>query len=261
MFSVDFASISFSGDHLVGYANRMSEYSSEPPFSFILGRYRGLNFKGVGFVGFDNTKNRTLLSLYGSLCETILTGFDGSDVKINRLDLQKTVETDDPDAVIEAISKDNVPFKKLLFKNIGDKGSTLYVGSPTSEKRLRVYNKSAQMGRTDSNLLRMEMIFRGTTANALWTIWKQIGAEERDEYTKKEIIKRAPTLWGLGLINLPSVNVSLPARDSSSREWIENVVKPAIVRLAVREPILVDELYNFMVGLLGNMLNNPNNGG
>lgn len=257
MFTVDFVSISFAGKHLATYANRAAEISGEPPFSFSLAGYQGLNFKNVGFIGYDTVKNRTLLSLYGSASETLIVGFNETDVKVNRLDLQKTVETVNPDSVIEAVARDTVPYKRILVKPIGDTGNTLYVGSPHSEKRLRLYNKSAQTGDKSGNLLRIEMVFRASTANAVWTIWRQIGKEERDEYTKKEILKRAPSLLGLGLINLPSVNVVLPPREGSMREWIENIVKPAMVRLAVRDPLLIDEFYLFMVGLLGNKPNNP----
>lgn len=255
MFSADFISISFSGDRTGFYGERASRLVNERPFTFTFASYRGLNYKGVGFIGYDGVKDRTLLSLYGNLCEDMIIGFREENVKVNRLDLQKTVETDNPDGVIEMASKDNVPFKRLLVQNVGDKGSTLYVGSSYSEKRLRLYNKSAQMGDPNGRLLRMEMVYRGATANAVWTIWRQIGTEESDEYTRKEVIKRAPSLWASGILNLPSVDVQLPQRETSTRQWIENIVKPAIVRLSVRDPELVDELFSFMVGLLGNSPN------
>lgn len=250
MFRADFISISFAGRHIARYCEILRELSPETPTTFRFAGYDGLSYKEVGFVGYSDAKDRTLLSLYGPATEQVLLGFNERETKVNRLDLQKTVEVEKPDEVIEAVAKDGVTFKRTLVRRLDQPGATLYVGSETSERRLRLYNKSAQMGDPEGRFLRIEMVFRNQSAEGVWTVWRTIGTEERDAIAQKEVIKRAPSLWALGILNLPSVDVVLPKQQASAREWIENVVKPALTRLSVREPELVFELQRFLNGLV-----------
>ena len=56
--------------------------------------------------------------------------------------------------------------KSLYFRTLQEKGETLYVGAPTSNIRLRIYDKAAEQG-LDGDWTRIELQVRGNQAHAL----------------------------------------------------------------------------------------------
>lgn len=64
---------------------------------------------------------------------------------VARMDLQVTMTSLDADYMIEYIQPSKV-YKATKIVNLNGKGTTLYVGAPTSNLRLRVYNKTAESG-------------------------------------------------------------------------------------------------------------------
>ena len=64
---------------------------------------------------------------------------------VARIDVQATLAVHDADAIIRT-TVPNRRYKGTLIQTVFGKGATLYVGAPSSDARLRLYNKSAESG-------------------------------------------------------------------------------------------------------------------
>jgi len=147
----------------------------------------------------------------------------------------------------------------MRISSINERGETLYVGSPTSAYRLRVYNKTAQSGIKPEvgEYIRFEITFRNTLADAAYKAYLEgnmqvyfLGylSQMVDEVTfnvAKHILDKDKTVK-------PDIfEVEQDKGIEKTKSWLENVVMPCIQKLYLRDPgyvtCLLDKLDN-MVG-------------
>jgi len=93
---------------------------------------------------------------------------DGRSVA--RIDVQATLAVHDADAIIRT-TVPNRRYKSTLIQTVFGKGATLYVGAPSSDARLRLYNKSAESGEYPNDggeWLRAELQLRNRYADRMY---------------------------------------------------------------------------------------------
>jgi hypothetical protein len=89
---------------------------------------------------------------------------------VARIDVQATLAVHDADAIIRT----TVPsrrYKSTLIQSVYESGATLYVGAPSSDARLRLYNKSAESGEYPEGggeWLRAELQLRNRYADRMY---------------------------------------------------------------------------------------------
>jgi len=116
--------------------------------------FEGVLKKFYGYRGFmlDNlyigdNGDRMMLMASGAKAQEAIKLIDTKwpGLSVARLDIQLTIYVADADSVIRGIMPATA-YKSVRLTNLNERGSTLYVGSPKSRCRLRVYNKTAQLG-------------------------------------------------------------------------------------------------------------------
>jgi DNA relaxase NicK len=138
----------------------------------------------------------------------------------------------------------------MRIVSVSERGETLYVGSPTSAYRLRVYNKSAQSGLKpqEGEYIRFEIVFRNTLADSAYKAYLEgdmrayfLGylSQMVDEVTLnlvRHILDKDKTIE-------PRV---FETEDNKGLEgtkmWLENIVMPCIQKLYLRDPVYVSNL-------------------
>lgn len=89
---------------------------------------------------------------------------------VARIDVQATLAVHDADAIIRT-TMPNRRYKSTLIQSVYDKGATLYVGAPSSDARMRLYNKSAESGEYPDDggeWLRAELQLRNKYADRMY---------------------------------------------------------------------------------------------
>jgi hypothetical protein len=89
---------------------------------------------------------------------------------VARIDVQATLAVHDADAIIRT-TVPNRRYKSTLIQTVFGKGATLYVGAPSSDARLRLYNKSAESGEYPDGggeWLRAELQLRNRYADRMY---------------------------------------------------------------------------------------------
>jgi len=89
---------------------------------------------------------------------------------VARIDVQATLAVHDADAIIRT-TVPNRRYKSTLIQTVFGKGATLYVGAPSSDARLRLYNKSAESGEYPNDggeWLRAELQLRNRYADRMY---------------------------------------------------------------------------------------------
>jgi DNA relaxase NicK len=123
-------------------------------------------------------------------------------------------------------------FKKAkVIENFGDEhnGWTVYLGSRSGEKMIRIYDKLAEsMGKIDS--IRWEVEYKGETANAVFAMLLEF--PEHDEQYQRQLIDIAVS--GVSFIDKIDKNVSRNTLVSWWHEWLEYLqscpLKPRVLR-------------------------------
>jgi len=195
--------------------------------------------------GFD----RAMLAVAGSAAEPELHGliaqvggdFMGSAVAVRRVDFQCTIEIqDDVNALIEDLRPEpEYSFLRLASSAAGTQGAGLYVGSPRSDVRLRIYNKSADLERRGvlpkpgaGELLRIELILRRQAAQrALHHRAK--GGDELGRLWLAHVCNRVPGLQPIvaaGKEIPPLPRIVDNRHDRATEAWLHKAVLPAIAR-------------------------------
>lgn len=220
---------------------------------------RGWRCEGVFLGAFDD--GRLIVEVSGFRSHALLPALreflpkDG--LSVARMDVQCTVAVEDADAIIKATIP-NKRYKSSLITNLWDKGATLYVGAPSSDKRLRVYNKSAESGHfpaSGGEWLRVELQLRNDYADRMWRAFTR----KAENGTFLEIVRTMADNWLYRLIRDYADDGSAPVWDEDTEasdwverrmRWIEQTIVPALRRLLVAKP----ELYEQVVDLLGRAL-------
>ena len=92
------------------------------------------------------------------------------EISVARIDVQHTMIVADADRLINSCEP-NQSYQASRWIQVNDRGATLYVGSPKSDVRLRIYNKSAESGIKPvvcGDYLRVELQFRNKKADHMF---------------------------------------------------------------------------------------------
>lgn len=164
---------------------------------------------------------------------------------ITRIDFQITVRTEDytPQIAREVYEEyllarstkmKNLPRKRMLITTDGN-GDTCQIGSRTSERFLRVYDKDKQSPELDEyvNCWRFEIEYKGDAAN--WYAAQY--AREPLLDGSASIVGRQMNDWGIALNGYPYAAIPRfkPERMVTDNErtmaWLDIQVRPTIIRL------------------------------
>jgi len=112
----------------------------------------------------------------------------------------------------------------------GKRGHTVYVGSPTSELRMRVYDKAAETGNYDKVWTRVELQARGDYAMALKTDMNNksvaIGGTDR---INKFCNARVLDWWDYAIDTHGKPSSGYHDTDSNWRKWAMDTVLPSLL--------------------------------
>lgn len=196
------------------------------------------------FVGvFDN--GMLLIEATGSAAQSAADTIDkliSSDgMSVARIDLQATFWVADADAIIRTI----VPSRRYRctqVMNVYERGCTLYVGSPSSDARLRIYNKSVESGQhppEGGEWLRVEIQLRNKYADRAWISWRKRAQNGLLlEYVRKMLDERT-----YRLVRDAIEHGDEPIFDEDLEDdwlcrrlyWLEHTVVPALRKLALHD--------------------------
>jgi hypothetical protein len=235
----------------------VGQYVSKPKEERIMQYY---GFRGDNGVFVGQSVDRMMIWSSGNeahyVAKTLKTDVFES-FSVARMDLQVTMTSLDADYMIEYIQPAKT-YKATKVVNVNEKGTTLYVGAPTSNIRLRVYNKTAESGifpDEGGEYVRFELQCRNQYAdkafiafrnNMVRSFYLMILKRMIDTYTYK-LIEGAirSNEEELFVDSFPS---SKDDPVSRKKRWLEQSVLPALRRLLVEDKEYVDNfvklLYN-----------------
>jgi len=235
----------------------VGQYVSKPQEQRIM-QYYGYKGSNNTFVG--QSADRIMIWVSGQnahyVARTLKTDIFES-YSVARIDLQVTITSLDADYMIEYIQPSKV-YKCTKITNLHEKGTTLYVGAPTSRVRLRIYNKTAESGivpEGGGEYVRFELQCRDQYAdkafvavrnNMARSFYLMMLKKMIDTYTLKLVegaIRAADE--ELFVDDFPASKDDPVAR---KKRWLEQSVLPALRRLLVEDKDYVDNfvklLYN-----------------
>jgi hypothetical protein len=233
----------------------VGQYVSQPQQDRIM-QYHGYRGKNKVFVG--QSSDRIMIWASGQnahyVARTIKTElFDSYSVA--RMDLQITMTSLDADYMIEYIQPNKI-YKCTKITNLYEKGTTLYVGAPTSRVRLRIYNKTAESGirpESGGEYVRFELQCRDQYAdkafvavrnNMARSFYLMMLKKMIDTYTYKlveDAIRSADE--ELFIDDFPT---SKDDPLSRKKRWLEQSVLPALRRLLVEDKDYVDNFVKLL---------------
>jgi DNA relaxase NicK len=137
--------------------------------------YEGF-WAGGAFVG--SSQERIYVQFSGTPADAAFKRLYSDDMHLARLDLQVTARfrvytADVVNRAYEGANAINLTLpnsrrRKLVVYSGNDGGATLYIGSPTSEQRCRIYNKEIQSERPEyERCWRYEVVLRNDYAGAM----------------------------------------------------------------------------------------------
>jgi len=235
------------------YPSLVGQYVHKPREDRIM-QYYGFRGENKVFVGQSN--DRVMVWASGSqahyIAKTLKTDITDS-YSVARMDLQVTVTSLDADYWIECIQPAKV-YRATKVVNLNEKGTTLYVGAPTSNIRLRVYNKTAESGIVPDGggeYVRFEIQCRNQYADKAFVALRNNMA--RSFYLM--ILKRMVDGYTYKLVEgaIRSSEEELFSDDfpsskddpiSRKKRWLEQSVFPALRRLLVEDKEYVDSFIN-----------------
>ena len=223
---------------IVGY------WLPEPYHKFSLYGFRGFR-SGKIFVG--EKEDRFLLQATGSIAHEVATRFQlpvDHEISVARVDAQHTMVVGDADRLINTCEP-KPGYQSTRWMRLDDRGTTLYVGSPKSDVRLRIYNKSAESGVKPvqvGDYMRVELQFRNKKADHMF---RAIRARA-PRFPFLVQIKRMIDIYTYQLIHdsisadeselFPEETPKELDAISRRKAWIERSVIPALRRVIAEEP-------------------------
>lgn len=201
---------------------------------------------GGCFVGSNDTMHYAQFA--GKYANDAYKMLDHPKVHISRIDLQITVQYN-----IELVKEGRYQYARAIRHNKdlpeyrrrkihlyagSDGGDTVYLGSPSSDTRGRLYNKDKQSGdKAYERAWRYEVVYRNANAASVYryinTTDNEVSAvilsEVLDWYSKRGVIVLDVAFHGGHTIELPKP----PSTDVERKlRWIRNQVIPTIRKLA-----------------------------
>jgi hypothetical protein len=237
------------------FPSMVGQYVSKPKEERIM-QYYGFRGDNAVFVG--QSVDRLMIWASGSeahyVAKTINTGVFES-YSVARMDLQITMTSLDADYMIEYIQPAKV-YKATKVVNLSEKGTTLYIGAPTSRVRLRIYNKTAESGivpEGGGEYVRFELQCRNQYADKAFVAFRNNMV--RSFYLM--MIKRMVDNYTYKLVEgaIRSADEELFTDDfpvskddpvARKKRWLEQSVLPALRRLLVEDKEYVDNFIRLL---------------
>lgn len=204
-----------------------------------------LGYKGeqAGRIFLGDRTDGAMLRISGNAADKYFWLFAPDACHVTRIDLQATVHIEDarPELIpnlyakaLKAPTREGRPAKYSLLVN-SEGGSTLYVGSRSSARYGRVYDKGIEEGLCGAGLIfRFEVEIKDVMADQAVAMLASSSAADR---TMLSIIgsffadRGIPVPWkmpqGEGRLNLPYV----PQNDVGSVKWLQGPVAATVARL------------------------------
>lgn len=137
--------------------------------------------------------------------------------------------------------------RKERLQRSGENGITLYIGAPTSDKQLRIYDKGAER-EVGEDWKRAELQIRGKAAHALGKMLPYIQEHKLSEVARNligDMVWFDNEIWAEMVSAASTVRICLSQKQKGDLlDWLANQVAPAIARY-IKEggnPDIMDKL-------------------
>jgi len=180
--------------------------------------------------------------------------------KCTRIDLAVDVRDDNAImAKIEQMAIDHswsgTAHTSTLVKSNDNKGSTVYVGSRTSERFVRIYDKAAQLGET-REWIRIEAEIKGDSARAVARAIAQIGAMGLSNVAQSVITRvcNFPCHEWMSVFDGTPMEIGTPKiEENQTEKWILGQVATALAKFERQYPEkrILERLWEQVSDMLG----------
>jgi Replication initiation factor len=183
--------------------------------------------------------------LTGMRADKYLSRIMRSDIHVSRLDVAVTVQfrtmprclgrvaysaADEADRSLSGKRR-----RKIWEMKGTDGGHTVYIGSPSSDQRARMYNKEVQSGTPEyARSWRYEVEYRNDYASSLYAQLRRIAIEERPIWCAAVVAAWyrtrgvfIPWQWNADVVIVPQVAVK-PSDAEKKLLWLSSQVAPAL---------------------------------
>lgn len=231
-------------------------YWMPDPVPYAVYGYKGYRC-GKFFLG--EREDRVLLQVTGSLANDVALRLPfPSDVEVSvaRIDVQCTIDVRDADFLIRTCEPSPV-YKACRWSQVRAPGETLYVGAPSSEVRLRLYNKTAQSGvKSDGgfDFLRVELQFRNRKADQMFRAFRARAPRFPFLSQLKRMVDPYTYQMVYDFVSRGEQEIFQEEEPeeldllSRRKAWLERCVLPALKRVLAEEP----EYLEIFLALLDN---------
>jgi len=196
------------------------------------------------FVGDDS--RRVMVSVTSSPAHAAALAIPRLEtLSIARIDVQTTLVARDADALIRSCDP-SARYQSFRIAPVRGRGHTLYVGSPRSDKRLRIYNKSAESGEAPEvgEYVRFELQLRDDYAERAFTSLRGGGLKGWYLHALRSMIDS----FTFAIVRDALNDVEEYQQDSVALEdwtqrriiWVERSVIPALKKLFAARPEYLD---------------------
>jgi len=211
----------------------------------------------LGVIGYAGGANKSVHMVYsgdalnklrdaGHSLKEMITVIGLLDGKVTRLDI--AADWKDPGITVATLhdlvdlGSAGLKVKSWSYLESEKQGQTLYLGSRTSERMLRIYNKRAQLARNnievDQDWIRVEVELKGDQAhNAFNACRDNAPGAVLAAHIEKTVIFPDCDPWSRLIFNLPLPIPVVPSvrGRSNTDDWLFNVVAP-IVKKRMKDP-------------------------
>lgn len=232
-------------DHVNKMYNLIYRQLGEGEMNFLY----GFKVKVVDRVGIGSNPHTNRAIVYGTGpraqdAMSIVMTISPSVLSIARIDIQATMVVHDADGAV-SWAQPAKAYKAVMWHAIGERGSTLYIGAPSSNARMRIYNKTAESGQSPGEgleYLRVEVQLRNRYADQAY---KAIAAGNIEAVWQKWVRQMLHNDCATAMITRalggecafyalhPEEKEDWVAR---RKRWFETVVAPSLRRLIAADP-------------------------
>ena len=195
--------------------------------------------QGVGFVYTGEALRRTRLS--GTSDRFLVNMITKLGASFSRIDIAVNIAL--PDASAESLREEFdqgraiTGAKAYTFIEGGGtkKGSTFYLGSRTSERMLRFYNKAAQMGMDGITWWRAELEMKGRHAQEWAKSFKGVETHHHIKGAIRSFVDFTSSMWWVEAMSGDEYTgqLRLPRTESNTMKWLQQQVLPALQKLSI----------------------------
>jgi len=237
------------------YPSIMSYWLPDPKPAFLYGfcGYRS----GKVFTG--EREDRYLIQATGAIAHDVALAFPlpvDHELSVARIDVQTTFVVRDADFFISACEPGKA-YKAVRWSAVGEPGQTLYVGAPSSDCRLRIYNKTAESGikpLSVGDFIRFEIQFRNRYADRMFRAIRARAPKFPflshlkkmvDSFTFETVKNHLESIEDELFPEEPIIETDAISR---RKAWLERSVIPALRKVLAEEP----EYWEIFTKLLDN---------